>query len=174
MNLTPQEIQKIKAQINMHKTITVRTEDLFPHATNARVHNEHQINQLCASIKEFGFTNPVLIDKDGGIIAGHGRVMAAIKMDLSYVPCISLDHLTAKQRKAYIIADNQLALNATWDDEMLGAEVRDLLEDDYDLKLLGFEEDDLENILSGPASDEPLQLDEDKPPKLCKHCGGEL
>ena len=95
------------------------TKDLIPYARNTRTHSDEQVNQIVSSIKEFGFTNPVLIDKESMIIAGHGRVMAANKLKLSKVPTICLDHLTEAQKKAYIIADNRLALNAGWDEDML-------------------------------------------------------
>ena len=111
---------------------------LIPYARNSRTHSEEQIAQVAASIKEFGFTNPVLIDSDGGIIAGHGRVMAARKLGLADVPCIRLSHLTESQRRAYVIADNKLALNSGWDEKMLSAELASLKEMDFDLNLLGF------------------------------------
>ena len=91
---------------------------LIPYARNSRTHNDAQVAQIAASIKEFGFTNPVLVDVDGGIIAGHGRVLAARKLGLSEVPCIRLGHLTETQQRAYVIADNKLALNAGWDAQM--------------------------------------------------------
>ena len=94
---------------------SVPIESLIPYARNARTHSEEQVAQIAGSIREFGFTNPVLIDGDGGIIAGHWRVMAARKLGLSDVPCIRLAHLTEMQRRAYIIADNKIALNAGWD-----------------------------------------------------------
>ena len=91
--------------------------DLVPYAKNSRVHDDAQVAQIAASIREFGFTNPVLIDAQGGIIAGHGRVLAARKLKLDTVPCIMLDHLTDTQRRAYVIADNKLALNSGWDED---------------------------------------------------------
>ena len=121
----------------------IKTGDLIPYARNSRSHSESQVAQIAGSIREFGFTNPVLIDADNGIIAGHGRVMAAGKLGLEKVPCIRLAHLTDTQRRAYIIADNKLALNAGWDEEMLGLELADLREMDFDLGLLGYSEDEL-------------------------------
>ena len=112
--------------------------DLVPYAKNSRVHDDAQVAQIAASIREFGFTNPVLIDAQGGIIAGHGRVLAARKLKLEQVPCIMLDYLTDTQRRAYIIADNKLALNAGWDDELLEVELAGLSEDGFDMALLGF------------------------------------
>lgn len=127
------------------------TAALIPYARNARTHSEAQINQISASITEFGFTNPVLIDKDNGIIAGHGRVMAAGLLGLKQVPCLRLSHLTDAQKRAYIIADNQLALNAGWDEELLRLELLDLQEFDFDLDLIGFDTNFLDDLLSGEA-----------------------
>jgi ParB family chromosome partitioning protein len=121
--------------------------DLIPYVNNSRTHSDEQVNQIASSIKEFGFTNPVLIDEDGGLIAGHGRVMAAKKLNLSEVPCIELKGLTEAQKKAYIIADNQLPLNAGWDLDMLRFEVESLSEMDFNLDLLGFDEDVLTKLL---------------------------
>jgi site-specific DNA-methyltransferase (adenine-specific) len=119
-----------------------KTSELIPYARNSRTHSEEQVAQIAASIQEFGFTNPVLIDEKG-IIAGHGRIMGARKLGMEEVPTITLHGLTESQRKAYIIADNRLALNAGWDDEMLRLEIADLKEDGFDLDLLGFEDDEL-------------------------------
>lgn len=119
------------------------TADLIPYARNTRTHSPEQVAQIAGSIREFGFTNPILIDGENGIIAGHGRVMAASKLGLEKVPCIRLAHLTDTQKRAYIIADNKLALNAGWDEEMLGLELADLREADFDLGLLGFSENEL-------------------------------
>lgn len=116
----------------------VSLEALIPYARNSRTHSDAQVAQIAASIREFGFTNPVLIDGAGGIIAGHGRVMAARKLGLSDVPCLRLPHLTDTQKRAYIIADNKLALNAGWDDEMLKIELSDLLGEGFDVELTGF------------------------------------
>ena len=99
---------------------------LIPYARNSRTHSDAQVAQIAVSIREFGFTNPVLVDADGGIIAGHGRVMAARKLKLDSVPCIRLSHLTDTQKRAYVIADNKLALNSGWDEEMLRLEMADL------------------------------------------------
>jgi DNA modification methylase len=121
--------------------------DLIPYVNNSRTHSDEQINQIASSIKEFGFTNPVLIDSDGGIIAGHGRVMAAKKLGVDEVPCIELVGLTDAQKKAYIIADNQLPLNAGWDLDMLKIELETLQEMDFDLQLLGFDDDFMDGLL---------------------------
>ena len=112
---------------------------LIPYARNSRTHSDAQVAQIAASIREFGFTNPVLIDADGGIIAGHGRTMAARKLGLDEVPCIRLTNLTDAQKKAYIIADNKLALNAGWDDDLLKVELEDLADLNFDLTLLGWD-----------------------------------
>jgi hypothetical protein len=119
------------------------TDTLIPYARNTRTHSEAQVAQIAGSIREFGFTNPVLIDAENGIIAGHGRVLAAGKLGMVSVPCIRLSYLTDTQRRAYIIADNKLALNAGWDDELLGLELADLREDGFDLELTGFDESEL-------------------------------
>jgi ParB-like chromosome segregation protein Spo0J len=120
---------------------------LVPYARNSRTHSPEQVRQIAASIREFGFTNPVLIDADNGIIAGHGRVMGAQQLGLSQVPCLRLAHLSEAQKRAYVIADNQLALNSGWDEDMLRAELLDLRGDDFDLDLLGFEDEFLDNLL---------------------------
>ena len=120
--------------------------ELIPYINNSRTHSDQQVSQIAASIKEFGFNNPILIDGDNGIIAGHGRVLAAQKLELEKVPTIELSHLTETQRKAYIIADNKLALNADWDMEMLSLEMGGLAQDGFDLSLIGFNEDELANI----------------------------
>jgi ParB-like chromosome segregation protein Spo0J len=126
------------------------TADLIPYARNTRTHLPEQVAQIAGSIREFGFTNPVLIDGENGIIAGHGRVMAASKLGLAKVPCIRLAHLTDTQKRAYIIADNKLALNAGWDEEMLGLELADLRETDFDLDVLGFDNFAIEQFLNPP------------------------
>lgn len=128
-------------------------DSLIPYARNSRTHSEAQVAQIAASIREFGFTNPVLVDADGGIIAGHGRVMAARKLGMIKVPVIELGHLTDAQRRAYIIADNKLALNAGWDDEMLRVEFAELKADGFDLALTGFSMDEVDAL-------EPVQLTE--------------
>jgi ParB-like chromosome segregation protein Spo0J len=137
----------------------IKTAELIPYARNTRTHSEAQVAQIAGSIREFGFTNPVLIDAENGIIAGHGRVMAAQKLGLAKVPCIRLGHLTDTQRRAYIIADNKLAMNAGWDEEMLGIELADLREADFDLGLLGFDGDAIENFLN-PQEIEPTSPEE--------------
>ena len=121
--------------------------ELIPFAKNSRTHDDAQVAQIAASIKEFGFTNPILIDEQNGIIAGHGRLLAARKLQLSEVPCIRLSHLTDAQQRAYVIADNKLALNAGWDDEMLALELGDLKDMEFDLSLTGFSTDEINALL---------------------------
>ena len=142
----------------------VKLDKLIPYARNSRTHSDGQVAQIAASIKEFGFTNPVLIDETGSIIAGHGRVMAARKLALADVPSIRLTHLTDAQKKAYVIADNKLALNAGWDDEMLAVELTDLKDMGFDLDLTGFSTDEIEALLA-PTGTEGL-TDEDAVPEV--------
>lgn len=136
------------------KIETIKTADLIPYARNSRTHSDAQIQQIAGSIREFGFTNPVLIDAENGIIAGHGRVLAAQKLGMTEIPCVRLSHLTETQRRAYIIADNKLALNSGWDEEMLGLELADLREMDFDLGLLGFDDFAIEQFLNPPERNE--------------------
>ena len=124
-----------------------RVDDLIPYVNNSRTHSDEQVTQVAASIKEFGFTNPILIDENNGIIAGHGRLMAAKKLKLEQVPTITLVGLSDAQRKAYVIADNKLALNAEWDFDLLKIEIESLQEGDFKLDLLGFDVDGLNGIL---------------------------
>jgi len=123
------------------------TASLTPYAANSRTHSPAQIAQIAASIKEFGFTNPVLIDAQGGIIAGHGRVMAAVQLGLQTVPCLRLSHLSDTQKRAYIIADNKLAENAGWDTDALAAEMQAIAAADFNLDLTGFSEAELETLI---------------------------
>ena len=125
---------------------TVLVSDLIPYARNSRTHSEVQINKIASSIKEFGFLNPVLIDKDNGIIAGHGRVMAAQKLGLKEVPVLQIGHLSETQKRAYIIADNRLALDAGWDEEMLRVEFAELADNGFNLELTGFEIKEISSI----------------------------
>ena len=110
---------------------------------NSRTHSERQIAQIAASIKEFGFLNPVIVDGENGIIAGHGRVMAAQKLGLDKIPVIEAKHLTDSQRRAYVIADNKLAMNADWNNDYLKIEIESLQDIDFDMEVLGFEEQEL-------------------------------
>ena len=144
----------------------IATEKLIPYARNSRTHSEAQVAQIAGSIREFGFTNPVLIDGQDGIIAGHGRVMAARQLGLAEVPCIRLPHLTDAKKRAYIIADNKLALNAGWDDELLALELRDLDALGYDLDLTGFDDDEISKLLDLEMGDGEGQGDADAVPEV--------
>jgi site-specific DNA-methyltransferase (adenine-specific) len=121
----------------------LKTADLIPYARNTRTHSDAQVAQIAGSIREFGFTNPVLIDAENGIIAGHGRVMAARKLGLEDVPCIRLGHLTETQKRAYVIADNKLALNAGWDEELLALELGEIGDLGFDVELTGFTDEEI-------------------------------
>jgi len=146
------------------KIQTRSTDSLIPYVGNARTHSDEQVAQIAASIKEFGFNNPVLIDADGGIIAGHGRVMAANRLGLTEVPTITLGHLTDAQRRAYILADNRLALNAGWDEELLASELQ-RLDGEIDLGLLGFEDDELQRLMDGMDATPEGLTDPDETPE---------
>jgi DNA modification methylase len=126
---------------------------IIPFAKNSRTHSDEQVAQIAASIREFGFTNPVLVDEANGIIAGHGRVLAARKLKLTEVPCIRLSHLTEAQKRAYVIADNKLALNAGWDEAMLKLELADLKALDFNLDLTGFNADEIDALLAEPRTE---------------------
>jgi DNA modification methylase len=124
---------------------------LIPYARNARTHSDAQVSQIAGSIREFGFTNPVLIGADNDIIAGHGRVMAARVLKLDTVPCIRLGHLNELQRRAYVLADNRIALNSGWDEAMLALELTELLVDGLNLESLGFATDELAAMFNQPV-----------------------
>jgi DNA modification methylase len=136
--------------------------ELIPYARNPRTHSDAQVAQIAASIREFGWTNPVLVDGENGIIAGHGRVLAARKLGLERVPSIELGHMSEAQKRAYVLADNQLALNAGWDEELLRLELADLSEIGFDLGLIGFAEGELERLLA-PDGKIGLTEDDDAP-----------
>ena len=131
----------MKDQFPTYKT--VKTSSLIPYARNSRTHSEQQVSKIAASIKEFGFLNPVIVDGNNGIVAGHGRVLAAQKLGMDALPVIEANHLTDAQRRAYVIADNRLALDAGWDDEMLRVEFAELVDMDFDLELTGFTADEI-------------------------------
>ena len=156
-----------------------RTADLIPYINNSRNHSDEQVLQVASSIKEFGFTNPILIDEQGGIIAGHGRVMAAKKLNLDEVPCIVLDGLTEAQKKAYVIADNKLALNSNWDIDRLKIEIDELEKINFDLDILGFSNEEIEEIMLEPEEfDKKLpkdfkEVDEQQLDHCCPKCGFE-
>jgi len=161
------------------KTERRKVSDLTPYARNSRTHSDEQVAQIAASIKEWGFTTPVLIDPDGGIIAGHGRVMAAQRLGLDDVPCIIAEGWTEAQKRAYVIADNKLALNADWDDELLKIEFKELEGLRFNLKLTGFSVEEMDDLFYEPdfspgTEDDQGKLDELDPKMVtCPHCGGE-
>jgi len=142
----------------------IEVSKLIPYANNARTHDDNQITQIASSIKEFGFNNPILIDDNNGIIAGHGRLMAAKKLGLVEAPTIKLSHLSDAQRKAYILADNRIAMNSGWDNELLALELKEL-DGDIDLSLLGFDADEL-NALINPVELTDGLTDEDAVPDV--------
>jgi len=144
-----------------------RSDKLIPYSRNPRTHSDAQVAQIAASIAEFGFNNPILVDTKAGIIAGHGRVLAARKLQLVKVSVIVLDHLSEAQKRAYILADNQLALNAGWDDTLLAAELAALQQEDFDLSLIGFEDDELARLLAAQDAADGL-TDEDSVPELAE------
>ena len=156
------------------KTEYRKVSELLPYARNARTHSDEQVSQLAASIKEFGFNNPVAIDADGMILCGHGRVMAAQKLGMTEVPTVCLSHLSGTQVKAYILADNKLALNAGWDNDLLKVELEDLKDLDFDLNLTGFSDEELKDILV----EEPTEAHEDnfdgEPPEVAKSQLGDI
>src|ERR1700722_8077512 len=148
----------------MAKHIQMRLGDkLIPWARNPRTHSDAQVAQIAASIAEFGFNNPILVDTKAGIIAGNGRLLAARKLGLTEVPVIVLDHLTEAQKRAYIIADNQLALNAGWDEDLLRAELATLQAEDFNLDLIGFDDRDLSRLLADQDAAEQADAVPDVP-----------
>ncbi len=138
MDSSEQKLQIVYRNIN----------ELIPYVRNSRTHTDEQVDKIVASIKDVGWTNPILVDGDSGIIAGHGRLLAAQKLGMKEVPVIELKGLTEAQKRKYIIADNRLALDAGWDEEMLKAELSWLTEHDYDVGSIGFDEDEISAILS--------------------------
>ena len=130
----------------MLEIVNKSTEELIPYVNNARTHSDEQINQIAGSIKEFGFNNPILLDGENGVVAGHGRLLAAKKLGLKEVPCIELAHLTEAKKRAYILADNKIALNSGWDNNLLNVEIEELKEENIDLNLIGFSDKELEEI----------------------------
>lgn len=143
----------------------LETSILIPYARNSRTHSDAQVQQIASSIKEFGFTNPILIDETNGIIAGHGRLLAAQLLKIKLVPCIRLGYLTDAQKRAYVIADNKLALNAGWDDELLSLELKDLQLNNFDLSLTGFNDEELAKLLVEAVEG---QTDPDDVPEIQK------
>lgn len=152
-----------------------KANELIPYINNSRTHSEEQVNQIIASINEFGFTNPLLIDEKDNIIAGHGRLLASKKLKMEEVPCIVLSGLTEAQKKAYIIADNKMALNAGWDEELLKIELENLKELDFDLELTGFNVDELDDVFQAEEEQEIVEDDFDiEPPEEPKAKLGDI
>lgn len=157
-----------------------KVENLIPYINNSRTHSEEQINQICASINEFGFTNPLLIDEKDNIIAGHGRLLASKKLKMEEVPCIILSGLTEAQKKAYVIADNKMALNAGWDFNLLSFELENLKELDFDLELTGFDVDEIDSLIGTNEDIEDNDYDEQELKEnktelhKCPECGCEF
>ena len=142
-----------------------RLDRLVPYARNARTHSDEQIAEIAASIIEFGFTNPILVDSDAGVIAGHGRLLAARKLGLAEVPVLVLSHLTPLQRRAYVLADNRLALNAGWNDELLKEELAAIQAEGFDLGVVGFTDSELESLLSEDSPENPQPEAEEEVPE---------
>lgn len=168
----------MKTQFPIYKT--VKTESLIPYARNSRTHSEQQIGKIAASIKEFGFLNPVIIDGSSGIVAGHGRVMAAQKLGMDELPVIEASHLSDAQRRAYVIADNRLALDAGWDEEMLRVEFDELGALGFDLELTGFAQFELANFFDDGVREPPesktqeIDVDGFESDHQCPKCGFEF
>jgi len=148
------------------QVVTWPVERLIPYARNARTHSDEQVAQVAASIAEFGFVNPILVGPDGVIIAGHARLLAARKLRMTDVPVLVLGHLTETQRRALVLADNRLALNAGWDEEMLKVELESLREDGFDLDIVGFTDEEIEDLLRDPEQVVEGNTDEDAAPEL--------
>jgi len=148
------------------QVVTWPVERLIPYARNARTHSDEQVAQVAASIAEFGFVNPILVGPDGVIIAGHARLLAARKLRMTEVPVLVLGHLTETQRRALVLADNRLALDAGWDEEMLKVELESLREDGFDLDIVGFTDEEIEDLLRDPEQVVEGNTDEDTAPEL--------
>jgi ParB-like chromosome segregation protein Spo0J len=166
--------------LSVAEIVARKVEELIPYARNARTHSDAQVAQIAASIREFGWTNPILLDGQSGIIAGHGRLLAARKLGMSEVPCIELAGLTETQRKAYILADNKLAMNAGWDDEMLRLELGDLAAMEFDMALVGFSDEEMLGLERAADQDAPesstkeIDPDDYKMGCTCPKCGFEF
>lgn len=162
------------------KVTRCKVDELIPYARNARTHSEEQISQIAASIKHWGWTTPVLVDEDGEIIAGHGRVMAARKLGIDEIPTMTATGWTKAQKRAYVLADNQLPQNAGWDSELLKVEVMDLDSEGFDLSLLGFGDEEMKQWFFEPdfapgTEDDQGRLDQLEPKMVCcPNCGQEF
>ena len=156
----------------MQQTLSLQykpLEMLIPYARNARQHSDAQVAQIAASIREFGWATPIIVDAQSNVIAGHGRLLAARKLGLAEVPVVSMDHLSDTQRRALILADNKIAENATWDEAVLGVELAALSEAGFELGLTGFSPDEWERLIEGDLSDEKGLTDEDAVPEVSEH-----
>ena len=154
-----------------------KVDDLIPYARNARTHSDEQVAQLAASIKEWGWTTPVLVDEDGEIIAGHGRVLAARKLGIKEIPTMTATGWTKAQKQAYVLADNQLPQNAGWDMDLLSVEMKDLSSEGFDLSLIGFGDEEMAQMFLQPDFAPGTEEDQGKldqlDPKMvsCPNCG---
>lgn len=151
----------VGAMITTKEMQLVPIEKLVPYVNNARTHSPEQINKLRSSLREFGFINPVIIDRDYGVIAGHGRILAAKEEGIKDIPCVFADHLTEAQKKAYIIADNRMAMDAGWDEELLRVEIEALQAEAFDLSLTGFDEKELADLFQEDSEVEDDDFDVD-------------
>jgi ParB-like chromosome segregation protein Spo0J len=156
-----------------------KIESLIPYVNNSRTHSDEQVAQIAASVREFGWTNPILVDGKNGIIAGHGRLAAARKLGLTEIPVIVLDHLTEAQKKALVIADNKLAMNAGWDNELLALELAEIGDLGFDLDLTGFKAEEIQALQTPDfkpgTEDDQGKLDQLDPKWIaCPHCGKEF
>lgn len=159
---------------NKLEIVYKNVDDLIPYARNSRTHSEQQVNQIASSIKEFGMNAPIAIDADGGIIAGHGRVLACQKLGIKTVPTVCLSHLSETEKKAYIIADNKLALNAGWDLDLLKVELQDLETDNFDLSLTGFDNEELKDLLGEETAEDIEEGEVGEPPENPKSQKGDI
>lgn len=169
------DMKQNKIQTSKHIKF-LGTSTLIPYKKNARTHSDAQVSEIAASILEFGFTNPVLVDSKKGVIAGHGRLMAAKKLGLKEVPVIILDHLNEKQKRAYILADNKLALNAGWDEKILAEELASLIDSGYETDVIGFSQSELRDLLPDEVLGEDVQKEKSSTKKQvefdqCPNCG---
>lgn len=156
---------------------------LTPYARNSRVHTPAQVLQIAASVKEWGWTQPIIIDESGGILAGHGRLLAALHLKLEEVPCVIATDWSEAKKRAYVVADNKITENATWDMDMLQAELRDLGDLDFDLSLIGFDGEELDRLMNGegegtteppPTSTQEIDPDDYQMELRCPKCGFEF
>lgn len=161
----------VRAKMAAMKIKLVKLEKLVPYAQNSRTHSKTQIKQLAASMYEFGFTNPILIDEKGGIVAGHGRVLAASELGLTEAPCITLTGLTEAQKRAYVIADNKLALNSQWDVSVLRMELQALQQLNFDLPVLGFNTEGIADLLLPSVIETSSDVEVKEPKHTCPSCG---